>query len=108
MHVTHSEAKQTETSQFGAQTGGLQGEAQRRLAIPTSKLLEEFQQSISEGKVREGAVGSCKLLGVGILGSCSCLHRSGPDGPVNLQEDKCYSLFCIFVSLYTLKCLSLE
>ena len=44
-------------------------------------------------------VGWCKLLGIGILCSCSCLHRSGHNVPVNLQRDKCYSLFCNFLSL---------
>ena len=28
--------------------------------------------------------------------SCSCPHRSSPHVPVNLQQDKCYSLFCSF------------
>ena len=41
----------------------------------------------------------CKLLGVGILWSCSCPSRSGHNVPINLQQDKCYSLFCNFLSL---------
>ena len=59
-------------------------------------------------------VGCCKLLGVGILCSYRCPHRSGHDVPVNLQQDKCYSLFCNFLSLcewkkcYTFKDQSLE
>ena len=48
---------------------------------------------------------NCKLLGVGILCSCSCPHRSGHDVPVNLQQDKRYSLFCNFLSLYEWKCI---
>ena len=45
-------------------------------------------------------VGGCNLLGVGILCSCNSPCGSGHDVPVNLQEDKCYSLFCNFLSLY--------
>ena len=45
----------------------------------------------------------CELLGVGILCSCSCPGRPGHDVPVNLQQDKCYSLFCNFLSLYRWK-----
>ena len=48
-------------------------------------------------------VGCCKLLGVGILCSCSYSPRSGYNVPVNLQQDKCYSLFCSFLSLYEWK-----
>ena len=32
--------------------------------------------------------------------SCSCACRSSHDVPVNLQQDKCYSLFCSVLSLY--------
>ena len=45
-------------------------------------------------------VSCCKLLG--ILCSQSCLHRSGHI-PINLQQDKCYALFCNFLSLYEWK-----
>ena len=31
-----------------------------------------------------------------ILCFCSCPHRSGHDVPINLQQDKCYFLFCNF------------
>ena len=44
--------------------------------------------------------GCCKLLGAGILCSCSCLCRSGHNGPINLQQDYCYFQFCNFLSLY--------
>ena len=44
--------------------------------------------------------GCCRLLGAGILCSCSCPGRSGHNVPVDLQQDKCYSLFCNFLSLY--------
>ena len=37
----------------------------------------------------EGVVGCCKLLGTGILCSCSCLqHPSGNDAPVNVLPKK--------------------
>ena len=50
---------------------------------------------------RERTVAACyKLLGAGILCSCSCLHRFDHNVPINLQQDKCYSLFCNFLSLY--------
>ena len=52
----------------------------------------------------------CELLGVRFLYSCNCPRRSGHVhiGLVNLQKDKCCSLFCDFLSLYewTLKCQS--
>ena len=45
-------------------------------------------------------VGCCKLLDVGILVLGSCPSMSGHNVSINLQEDKCYSLFCNFLSLY--------
>ena len=45
----------------------------------------------------------CRLLGVGILCSCSCPRRSGHDIPLNFQQDKYYSLFCSFLSIYEWK-----
>ena len=38
-----------------------------------------------------------------VLYSCSCPSMSGHDGPVNLQQNRCYSLFCNFLSLYEWK-----
>ena len=61
-------------------------------------------------KRRGGVAGCCKLLGAGhtwsdviILCSFSCPCRSGHDVPVTLQQDKFYSLFCNFLSLYEWK-----
>ena len=51
----------------------------------------------------EEVAGCCKLLGAGILCSCSCPCRSGHDVPINLPRDKCYSLFCNFSCLYEWK-----
>lgn len=45
-------------------------------------------------------VSFCRLLDVRLLCSCTCPHRSGHDLLVNLQKDKCYSLFCNFLYLY--------
>ena len=52
---------------------------------------------------KRSVVGCCKLLSAENLCSCSCPHRSGHRGPINLQQDKCYSLFCNFLSLYEWK-----
>ena len=38
----------------------------------------------------------CKLL-AGVPYSCSCPPRSGQNGPINLQKDYCYFLFCNFL-----------
>ena len=86
--------------EFGAEKGLFQGHVGRRVACApqTPKLIEAFQQSTFKGKVR-GEVDCHKLLGVGILCSRSCPHRSDEDIPVNLQGDKCYSAFCNFLSL---------
>ena len=52
-----------------------------------------------------GVAGCCKLLGAGILFSCSCPHSSGHNVPVNLQQDNCYFLFCNFlISMWMEKC----
>ena len=64
---------------------------------------EGFQQSICKGQVREGRGGCCRLLGVGILCSCSCPRMSAHNVPVNLQQDERYSLFCNFLFLYEWK-----
>ena len=51
----HSEAKQTETREFGAEKSSLQGHARRRVALPKAPQLSEgFQQSCFKSKVREG------------------------------------------------------
>ena len=54
-------------------------------------------------KIGGGVVSCCRLLGVGILCSCSCPHKSGHTVPVNLWQDKYYFLFCN-LSLYEWKC----
>ena len=53
-------------------------------SVPKNNLPKlEFRFFYTESA--EGVVGCCKLLGTGILCSCSCLqHPSGNDAPVNL------------------------
>ena len=62
--------------------------------------LKGFSKALLKARWRRRVVGCCRLLGVGILCSCSCPHRSGHDIPINFQQDKYYSLFCSFSSLY--------
>ena len=50
-----------------------------------------------------GVAGCCKLHGVGVLGFCSCPHRPGHHAPINLQQDKYYSLFYNYLSRYEWK-----
>ena len=59
-----------------------------------------FTKAFLKARWERGVVSCCKLLGLGILCCCSCPQRSGQDVPINLQQDKCYSLFCNFLSLY--------
>lgn len=56
-------------------------------------------QAILKGRRGRGMVDGCKCLGVGIFCSCSFPHRSHHHLPVNRQRNKCYSLFCDFLSL---------
>ena len=62
--------------------------------------LKGFSKALLKARWGRHVVGCCRLLGVGILCSCSCPHRSGHDIPINFQQDKYYSLFCSFLSLY--------
>ena len=57
-----------------------------------------FSKALLKVKCGRGMVSCYKLLGVGILCSCSCPCRSGHNVSINLQ-DKSYSLFCNFSSL---------
>ena len=80
---------------------GLQGEgvvhAPKTLSSPKG-----FTKAFLKARWERGVVSCCKLLGLGILCCCSCPQRSGQDVPINLQQDKCYSLFCNFLSWYEL------
>ena len=72
-------------------------------ASKTLNSLKGFSKAFLKARWGRGVVGCCKPLGVGILCSRSCPHRSGHNVPVNLQQDKCYSLFCNFLPLYEWK-----
>ena len=48
----------------------------------------------------EGVAGCCTLLCFRSLYSCSCSGRSSPDVSLNLQQSKCYSLFCNILSVH--------
>ena len=60
----HSEAKQTEILEFGAEKGLLQGHARRRVApaLKSPELPKGFQQSTFQSQVEEGARGICDQL----------------------------------------------
>ena len=47
--------------------------------------------------------GCCKFLGTRILCSYNCSCGSSQKVPINLQQDKCYSLFCNFLLPYEWK-----
>ena len=101
---THSDTKQAELSELGAEKGLLQNDARKQTVCappPKPKFLEGFQQTVFKCKVRDGDC--CKLLGAGILCSCPCPHKAGQDIPVNLQQDRCCSLVCNLISLYKWK-----
>jgi len=101
MCPTHSEARQTETYDFGAQKGLLQGHSRRMggSCPPRPHTLLGFQQSIFKGKVR----GGLWLVVPNFLVWESFVLAAVHIGPVNLQQDKCYSLCCNFLSLYEWK-----
>ena len=44
-----------------------------------------------------------KLFSTGIFCSCSCPPWSDHNVPINFQQNKCYFLFCNFLSLYEWK-----
>ena len=92
----------TEILELEQKRGFLQGHMKRLVACAqrTQNCLKGFSKALLKARWGREVVSCCKLLGVGILCSHSCLHRSGQDVPVNVQQDKCYFLFCNFLSLY--------
>ena len=68
--------------------------------VPKNHLTGVRIQAFFYTKRRGGMAAYCRLFGAGILCSCCCLERSGCNVPVNFHPDKCYSLFCNFLSLY--------
>ena len=69
----------------------------------TLNSLKGCSKAFLKARWRRGVAGCCKPLGVRILCSCCCPLWSGHDAPINLQQEKCCSLFCNFLSLYELK-----
>ena len=102
----HSKVKQTKISKFGAEKVLLQGYKKRYLAhelkVPNSPKI--FSKALL--KARRGTEHKCfvaaNFLGVRFLCSCNCPQRSAHVHMclINLQQDKSYSLFCNFLSLY--------
>ena len=95
----------TETLESGAEKGLLRGHTRRQVSQSPKALSSPkvFSKALLQARWRRGLVACSKLLGFGILCSRSCPHRSGHDVPVNLQQDKCYSLCCNFLSVYKWK-----
>ena len=93
----HSEARQTETLEWGRERF-IAGSCKELggSCLKDAKLSEGFWQSIFKGQVRERRGWS--------LPTSRCrnplfLQLPGHHSPLNLQQDKCYSLFCNFLSL---------
>ena len=90
----------------------IKNHARRQVALAPkpANSLKGFSKVFLKARRRRGQVGCCTLLGVGIL----CAPSSSHDVPINLQQNKCYSLFCNFLisirmeKCYTLKGQSLE
>lgn len=93
--LTHRE-KQTKILESGAEKRLLQGRGTSWAACAPQS--PDSLSGFSEARLVRGLISCCKVLGVGILCSCICPHRSRCF--VNLQQDKCYPLFCNFSFLY--------
>ena len=96
--VPNAQWGQTKTSEFGAEKGLSQGHANHGVcSCPQSpKLAEGFQENIFKGKGEGGAllVDADFLVQESFVLVAVHVGRSGHSVPVNLQQDKCYSLFC--------------
>ena len=105
--LTHSEAKQTETSYWSLEQRKFYCRAMQEEWVAhtpkTPNSSKGFSKALLKARWGKGVVHCCKLPGAGILCSCRCPSRSGHSVPINLQQDKCYSLFCNFLSLYEWK-----
>ena len=80
---------------------GLKGESVVH-AHKTLSSAKGFTKAFLKARWEMGVVSCCKLINLVILCCCSCPQRSGQTVPINLQQDKCYSLFCNFLSPYEL------
>ena len=70
--------------------------------VPQRNILLELEFRLLKYSKGRGVAGCYKLLGARILSSYS-FNRSGHSRPINLQQDKCYSLFCNFLFVYEIK-----
>ena len=68
------------------------------LCLSTLNSLKHFIKDFLKSPRGRDLIVCWRLLGVRILCSSCCPCRSVHDVPVNLQQDKCYSLFCNFIS----------
>ena len=98
---TRREAKQSKASHTGVwSTEGLPQRPARRTGGSFSKkpkLLQGSSKALLKAKWGRVAVGCCKLLGVGILPSCSPWARSWCSCEPPTRQ--CYYLFCNILSL---------
>ena len=109
--LMHSEARQyLNVVVWRAEKGLLQNCTEDGWLVPPKipNSPEGFSKALPKARWGKDVVSCCRLLGVGILCSCSCPHRSGHDVPINLQQDKYYSLFWNFLYEWTLKGWNLE
>ena len=88
----------TDMSGVWAEKGLLQGHTRRQEAHARQTLnsLKDFRKAFLKARWQRGAVGCRKLLDAAIFHP----RRLGQDVPVNLQQNKCHSLFYNFLSLY--------
>ena len=86
--LTHR-GKQTKILKSGAEKCLLQGHRRSWAACaPQSpNSLSGFSEALLKARLVRGMVSCCKILGVGILCSCSCPYRSDYNVPVNFQQD---------------------
>ena len=86
--LTHRE-KQTKILESGAEKRLLQGRRRSWAACVSQSpdSLSGFSKALLKARLVRGMISCCKVLGVGILCSCICPHRSDYNVPVNFQQD---------------------
>ena len=70
------------------------------LMLQNPKLWEGFSKALRNARWERGKVGCCKLLGAGILCSCSYLYGPGHHVPINLQQNMLFSVLQLFISVW--------
>lgn len=86
--LTHRE-KQTKILESGAEKRLLQDRRTSWAACASQSpdSLSGFSEALLKARLVRGMISCCKVLGVGILRSCICPHRSDCNVPVNFQQD---------------------